>query len=127
MGRGLKQLLGFAVLGAIVYLVFFVPVDGQTPYERARQTVKDRVEYVCDRVETAAGAFLGLTVGCIQNQMGDEERKQALAALGHLGRGVGLGVDQDRRPGRGRERCRDRPVVVEVAVERLALAGLHRS
>ncbi len=43
MDRGSKQLLGIAVLGGIAYVVFFVPFDGQTPYEHASKFVKDGV------------------------------------------------------------------------------------
>ena len=43
MGRGLKQLLGFVIVVGIAFVVFFVPVDGRTPYEHARQFVKDGI------------------------------------------------------------------------------------
>lgn len=55
MSRGIKQLLGLVVLGGIGYAVFFVPVDGQTPYEHARQKVKDTIASAKDSVKLDDG------------------------------------------------------------------------
>jgi hypothetical protein len=55
MGRGIKQLLGLVVLGAIAYGVFFVSVDGQTPYEHARQKVKDTLASAKESVKLDDG------------------------------------------------------------------------
>jgi hypothetical protein len=41
MDESVKKLLVVAVLGGIVFVLFFMPVDGQTPYEHARQYVRD--------------------------------------------------------------------------------------
>ena len=55
MGRGIKQLLALVALGAIGYAIFFVPVDGQTPYEHARQKVNDTVTSAKESVKLDDG------------------------------------------------------------------------
>ncbi len=55
MDRGLKQLLGFAMLGGIVYVLFFVSFDGQTPYEHASEFVKDSAATAKESVQIDDG------------------------------------------------------------------------
>lgn len=55
MDRGLKQLLGFALLGGTVYVLFFVPFGGQTPYEHAADFVRDGVASAKESVQIDDG------------------------------------------------------------------------
>ncbi|MDH3202676.1 MAG: hypothetical protein OEM15_17435 [Myxococcales bacterium] len=55
MDRSLKQLLGVATLGGIAYVVFFVPFDGQTPYEHVAELVNDGVASAKESVQIDDG------------------------------------------------------------------------
>lgn len=55
MGRGITQLLGLVVVAAIGYAVFFVPVDGRTPYEHARQKVRGTIASAKESVKLDDG------------------------------------------------------------------------
>ena len=55
MGRGIKQLDGSILTLERGFGVFFVPVDGQTPYEHARQKVKDTIASAKESVKLDDG------------------------------------------------------------------------
>ena len=59
MERGLKQLLGLAMVGGIVYVLFFLPFEGLTPYEHALKFVNDSVAKAKEgvRIDDGRSAF----------------------------------------------------------------------